>query len=306
MREKIDSILNQRMDESLVDFYIPGHSTNDVYIVETEDKSYCIKISNGKYTSAFRSEPYIQERVRRETKIPTPEILEVDFTHNIIGKDYFIMEFSEGVNARKENISDKSLTNEIEKYAEELSKVNFEEFGYFAEESESIDIFPSYGSWSDILENEVKIMSNYMMSNRFRYLSEYHVKKFQEYKYILENYDFEPSLVNSDIRPANILLKEDNVNDILDWGSCFCGENFYTLKKMEFLMNTPGNEIEYKISEEKVKDEKLDKFYNFIMWMYIMGGFNKWYSNVSEEQKNVYEAFIRKNYKKSARELEKI
>lgn len=308
MIDKINKITNKVFGKNVDEYYIPGYSTNEVYIVQIDDKKYCIKISDNKYLSAFRSEPYIQKKVKNNTNIPIPSIIKIDFSRELIKDDYFIMEFIDGKNAKEKNIKNEfKVTKELEKYSKELDKIKFNNYGYFTVENNNLEIFPEYKTWEEILENEVKIMCNYMMQNRFKYLSEYHLKLFKEYKHILNKYDTETSLVNSDLRPANILLdNKNNIKAVLDWGSCFCGENFYNMKKMEFLLKTPGNSLTYNISEKHKPNDKINKFYNALMWMYIMGGFNKWYNKEDQSTKYKYEKRIRNRYKKDVKELKNI
>lgn len=286
-------------------YHRPRESSNDIYIINVEDKNYCLKISTKGYLSSFRAEPFLQERVRNETSIPVPEVLFTDYTN--YNKDFYIMEYIDARNAQEySSLEDQKVFDQVEDYILKLEDVNFDEYGYMNwNENSKSHVFPSFKSWKKSLRAEIKTLCKSMLNSRFKYLSEYHMNFYEDNKEILDSYDFSPSLVNSDIRPANILVdKDNNIKSILDWGSCFSGDYLFCLKKAEFLMNNPSRDGNVSTSVDGDKEE-LFKFYDVLIWMYIMSGFENWFSHLSESTKKNLEQDIRDNYKKSVEKFEK-
>lgn len=310
MENKLSRISEEYLGDSISNYFRPRKSTNDVYIIKVNNKHYCIKISSTDYLGAFRSEPNIQKIVNSKTNIPVANVIKIDFSREIIPKDFFIMEFIEGKTGADNNFNVSENKNLIKKFKQnykELSKIEFNDFGFFHynEESKRVEIFPKYSNWNEILENEVKIISDKMKQTRFRYLSEYHKQFYLNNKHILEKKNIKPKLINSDYRFENIIIDNNNIKAILDWGSCLCGDIQFGLKKMEFLIDNPTTK--YTLNEkEVVRNNKITKFYEVLMYMYIMSGFNIWFSNLSRRKKGIYEQKIRESYKNKIKEYKKI
>lgn len=308
MKEILNRIAKDKFGDEIDNYFIPRKSTNNVFVVDIKDKKYCIKISSTPYTAAFRAEPLIQERIFKETSIPVPEVIEIDYSRETVRKDFFIMEYHEGKNAEDydfSNIGNSFVKNMIEEYLK-LSNISFNKFGYFHwSDSGGLEVFPAYNEWSVMLNNEVNIMTENMKSSRFRYLADYHKRFYKNEKEILESYNKVPKIVNSDYRLANILIKNGELSSILDWGSCFCGDLRFGLKKMEFLIYNPTTDYDIS-SNENIGEKKIMKFYESLIWMYIMSGFDSWFSECSEIVKGKYEQKIRDSYKKTIEEYKSI
>lgn len=135
-----------------------GENENDTKIVElTEgyynvayevihgDTSMILKITPAKNAKIMTYEQNIMEaevmamqKIKKETRVPVPEIIFYDNKHDLCEVDYFFMEKLNGKSlsfARKEGMPDEEyekVTTQLGAYCRELNEVKGNKFGYFA------------------------------------------------------------------------------------------------------------------------------------------------------------------------------
>jgi hypothetical protein len=100
----------------------------------------------------MKSEVNIHRLVKEHTDIPVPEIVHNDFSHEIIDRDYLIMECMEG----NSGLSDEK---ELGRYVKQLHAIKSDECGYPERAA------PTGKSWPDIFQTYVQYMRSTKMSS---------------------------------------------------------------------------------------------------------------------------------------------
>ncbi len=100
-RPKIEEICKSISDSKKVSEIIPKNAGLSAYIVkvnfmDTSEPSWMIRVVNPEYKMGFEREIGAILHAKDKIKVPTPKIVKIDSTRNIIPESYYIYEYLEG------------------------------------------------------------------------------------------------------------------------------------------------------------------------------------------------------------------
>lgn len=159
----------------------------------------------------MKSEPVINEMIR-SAGIPTAKIIQFNDRHNIIDRDYIILEYIDSINSAsplfpKEYNS--KIMRELGVYTRKIHSIKSDRFGFISPDGTAKG---NYTSWFDALIDQVnEIVAK---ASDYHLLDEENLKAFydffMEHKSVFSlekpNYDSRPCLVHNDLWAPNILV----------------------------------------------------------------------------------------------------
>jgi fructosamine-3-kinase len=194
-----------------------GHY-NDSYFVEAENGKFVLRIAPPDDVpklfyeiDMMKSEVNLHRLVRQCTDVPAPEIVYHDFSREIVGRDYLIMEYLEGNSGF---FDDKELGG----YVRQIHAIGSEILGYPERSA------PTGKSWPDIFHTYVKLILRDCLSCGVIDESEH-----DDFLLIYDKQsgvigDVKPSLLHLDLWSQNILTVNGRITAILDFDRGLYGD----------------------------------------------------------------------------------
>ena len=207
------------------------------------------------YEERFSKEEKLLELVNSETDIPTQEILKSDFTREKIPYLFYIAKEVEGYDPidrykwlpREEK---KNIVREIGKYLGELHReVKFEDAGELSKENGEI---VSEGlRWVEFLERWTEKYVGQFEDSRFENLEDKALEFFEDHKELAEG--GENVCLHFDVTPDNLIIKEGEIEALIDWEKGISGRPGWDLAYARVQMIYRWFDTE-KINEELEKE----------------------------------------------------
>jgi fructosamine-3-kinase len=159
----------------------------------------------------MRSEPKIHQRILNETNVPAPKIIYSDFSHNIIDRDYLIMQFLPGSPGTFDHQQLGRLVKQIHSITE-----NFH--GYPDRTA------PTADNWPDIFKKYVNLIFDDCLSCKIidSKLHKKFLKIYQTHHHAIKNKT--PRLLHMDLWSQNILTQNNKITAILDYDRGLYGD----------------------------------------------------------------------------------
>lgn len=198
--------------------YISSGHYNDVYKITTNDKSYILRVAPDDSTpklfyekDMMRSEPYLHKLIAEKTDVPLPKVLYYDFSKEFIKRDFLIMEFMIGEHS-------KFSLFELGRLVKKLHSVKGDFFGYPSRN------LPKKSSWKETFLFYVEQIFNDCLGVGAITKEEYSwfLDKYHKHKNSIK--EVEPLFLHLDLWSANILVKDDKINAILDFDRGMFGD----------------------------------------------------------------------------------
>jgi fructosamine-3-kinase len=223
----------------------------------------------------METEVQVYKILKEKTDVPVPEILSFNFTHDIINRDYLIMEKLKGIpwNKIKSKLSQKQddqLKYKMGVYAAHINSIVGNHFGYFTDFEKSYN-----NNWKETFVNMIKnVLNDGIELNVELPQTRIEIMDLIEKKAeILEEVKV-PQLVHWDLWEGNIFIIEQgygnySIEGIIDCERALWGD---PLIEYEFI-NAPTNEAFLK-GFEKGSNEKFE------------------YSNNLEVRRHLYNVYL--------------
>jgi len=191
---------------------------NDSYTVDSDKGRFVLRVAPPDSSpkvfyeiDMMKSEVTIHRLVREYTNVSIPEIIYHDFSREIIGRDYLIMEYLEG----HPGLFDE---RELGRYVRQIHAIHSEKFGYPERAA------PTAKSWPDIFHAYVELIFKDCLSCGVIDPSEYnHFMSIYE-KHESAVVDVSPSLLHLDLWAQNILTIDGKISGILDFDRGLYGD----------------------------------------------------------------------------------
>lgn len=247
---------------------------NAAYKIELDEKSVLLKISPPEETEIMTHEKNIMESevvsmrmVKKETKVPVPEILFYDDSHTICNSSYFFMEFLEGksfssIFDKMEQKEKDFIFNKMGSYTYMLNQITNTTFGYFGQKDRQGK------NWFEVFKQ--MIMDTYFDAERKNIFTPVNQQKLL--KMLEEDRNYfemvkEPKFVHWDIWAGNVFIRNNDVVGIIDFERCLWADPL-----MEVGFRTYGYENAFfegygltKLSEEELRRAKWYDIYLFLI-----------------------------------------
>lgn len=291
---------------------------NTIYILETEGSQYVLKLHTNKeegfsegykddQKARFRAEARIYEMVNCETDVPSPEIVQTDFSQEKIPHHFYIMEKLDGKNfsSVKQDLGSQELSELLRQYGRYLAEIHnsieLESYGLIIDKKgieylEEADTWPR--AFHKTLENTKDIIEE-----RWEKPPQIDLEDLENTVNKLPRLP-KPVLVHSDNRLENVLVDDGSIAGFLDWSFTRSGHAMYDLARAEYLL------VDYDLGLSREEDD-LDIYreallegysevrdigdyrsqraiYRFATVLWIMAGFPNWSSGWEKERKESF------------------
>ncbi|UCG01334.1 MAG: aminoglycoside phosphotransferase family protein [Candidatus Heimdallarchaeota archaeon] len=205
----------------------------------------------------MKTEVQVYKILKEKTEVPVPEILSYNFKHDIINRDYLIMEKLKGIPWDKieSNLSHEQndqLKYKTGIYAAQINSVIGNHFGYFTDKKKSYN-----KSWKNTFVNMIKnVLDDGIELNAEIPRSSKHIMRLVENKAKLLDDVKVPQLVHWDLWEGNIFIIEQeqgyySIEGIIDCERALWGD---PLIEYEF-MHAPSNQAFLKGFETETNEK---------------------------------------------------
>lgn len=205
-------------NDTLVDSYdfLKGGLFNTTYVIKTLNptKKLVLRVAPIREElllnyekSMMKSEPVIY-RLLESNGIPTPKVLKCDITHEIINRDYIVMEYIEGISLSHPSFPREArnkIKEELGAYTAKIHNIKSNTFGWITPESN----IRGSNKWADIISELAQEISEKTARNNVFDHSD--IKVFDSFfsKHIeLFDISVKPSLVHNDLWDPNIIVNK--------------------------------------------------------------------------------------------------
>lgn len=220
---------------------------NESYYVLLDKDEYVLRIAPADSTEVLfyenkmmRKEPEIHRIVQENTTIPVPLIIDYDFSHSIVDRDWLLMERIPG-RALSETYGNSIKMNKmfftLGKFIKELHLIKGDKFGYPENESTGPMKQNWYNAfkimWTNLLRDILKT-GIYKFNNvdELNNLLDYHSNAFNQIT--------KSSLLHMDVWAQNILINRDGViTGIIDWDRSLWGDPEIEYAVLEYCGTSP-------------------------------------------------------------------
>ncbi len=215
---KIDDILQQAGHGGCTVNPVGSGHYNDSYYVDGRQGKFVLRVAPTDdvpklfyEVDMMRSEVNIHRLVRDRTDVPAPRITYHDFSREIIGRDYLIMEYHEGISGPIDQ-------RELGRYVRQIHAIEADEYGYPERAA------PTGSNWPDIFHAYVTMILDDCVSCG--------VIGRNEHEYIMSMYDHHwdvivdvaPQLLHLDLWAQNILTVKGRITAVLDFDRGLYGD----------------------------------------------------------------------------------
>ncbi|RKX85687.1 MAG: hypothetical protein DRP57_03160 [Spirochaetes bacterium] len=211
---------------------IPTGKYNESYYVVLDKNQYVLRIAPEESTEVLfyerkmmRKEPEIHKIVQKNTSIPIPLILDYDFSHSVVERDWLLMEKIPG-RALFETYGNSIKMNKmfftLGRFLNQLHNVKRNKFGYPESESTGPMKDNWYSAFKDMwlkLLMDIRKTGIYTEENvnKLTRLLDYHSNSFPPVK--------QSSLLHMDVWSQNILINREGViTGLIDWDRSIWGD----------------------------------------------------------------------------------
>lgn len=273
--------------------------SEELYLVKRDKKDFILKIRDFKHLEAswFKKEPLMIEKLREETDLPVPRVIEHNLRHS---PPYFLMEKLEGepFSDKKQDYDPETLETLVYEAGRALAKIhssmNYENYGFIMENS--VELEKTNQDWNETFKAIVEDK-----------LDGFEDTEFGNYKQDAENFiDREldimgkpaaPVLGHNDFRPGNLLVKGEDIVGIVDWARAFSTDPLYELvtaelnfmNELENIIPEEGISIEFRngySSIREIEDSRREEVYALTSLLGLMKGFSiHWGDLLTEDER---------------------
>jgi aminoglycoside phosphotransferase (APT) family kinase protein len=185
----------------------------------------------------FKKEELVNELLLKN-KIPVPKIIARDFSSSMIKYPYYMREKIEGYNPE---FKFKYLSVKVKKdllmqagaILARIHNIKFEKTGTFYLKGNKLGVKPTK-SWKVFFETIIKSRIHSLRKTQFGTIMK-SAENYLDANINLLNKKVFPVFLHGDYKPANILVKENKIQTVLDFECAFVGHNEYGLSKADFL-----------------------------------------------------------------------
>jgi aminoglycoside phosphotransferase (APT) family kinase protein len=185
----------------------------------------------------FKIEADVIELINMKTDIAVPEIITENFSDKEL-PPYYLMEKIDGYNPddrfkyMPENVK-KNLLKEAGRILGKLhAETEFDSVGNFYYTEKGLKLREKK-VWSDTLFDSMGHHLTGLENTFFEPVIEEAENAFEKHKHLLDDIEFEPVLVHEDFRPGNLIIKDNEIEAVIDWERALVGHNEYDLFKAE-------------------------------------------------------------------------
>lgn len=281
---------------------------------------YICEDTSEAYEERFSKEEELLELVNRKTSIPTQKILKSDFTKEEVPYLFYIAEEVEGYDPiehykwlpREEK---KNIVCQAGKFLGELHReVSFEEAGELREEEG--DILSEGLTWEEFLERWTEKYVEQFSDTPFEDLKEKAHTFFEEHRELAET--GEDVCLHFDVTPDNIIVKDGEVQALIDWEKAISGRPEWDLAYARIQMIYRWFDTE-EINEELEKEffrgyfeenelrsgwRKRLVFFSQIWNFKSMAKFEKHFRDMGDEEKQDEADFFRELFLRNSEDME--
>ncbi len=210
-----------------------GHE-NFVFIVKTNKQVSIIRIPKENENSVFGGvyqiwrEKWVSELLS-ELNLPVPKIITIDDRRKIANFDYVIETFEPGIELNKLKLEEKEykdIMQQIGVYLKKIHQIKTKKYGLLVKKRVG-----EFSEWSSVINNEInKIINNLRDLNLLDKRMLLQIIDFfkQRREVLIFN---KPCLLHNDINPSNILVRNNNISAIIDFGDAFSGDFIYDVAR---------------------------------------------------------------------------
>lgn len=280
---------------------------------------YCVKKSN---EEKFKKEEGLLEMVSQKTTVPTQEIIHSDLSKNKISYLFYLAREIQGYDPQNRykylprKFKKRYVRQIAKKLAELHSRVQFKEAGEFRLRDGEIRVLNG-GTWKEFLQQKVMERIN-DFDKRFSDLE----KNAEEF--LKKNIDLvggeKPCLVHYDVKPDNTIVRDDELEAIVDWEKSICGDRVWDLAYSRFHLidrwfetESIRRELEKEYLEAYLQEIKLRegwrkrlKYYGVLQIFDGMHAFSNFTEDqgMSEKDKNQMERSMRETFSQNNHKIE--
>jgi aminoglycoside phosphotransferase (APT) family kinase protein len=209
---------------------VPTGKFNDSFFVHSGAEDFVIRIAPPKDSvfvfyerDMMRQEPGIHELLLKKTSVPVARILAFDDSHEIIDRDYMIMERLPGTAlTHAPRVDEDKVLGTVGRCLAEVHRLTANRYGYLGEHA-PMEPQPTWPRafeimWRKLVE-DVRASGHYSEAESDRLLSllEQHLPLFDR--------DVPASLLHMDIWAQNVLVDEEgNLTGLVDWDRALWGD----------------------------------------------------------------------------------
>jgi aminoglycoside phosphotransferase (APT) family kinase protein len=316
-QNQISSELNGDFDYSKID-----EGLNTLYRVNFGKENMILKIHTNQEVdhNYFRAEPILYQLLREKSSVQVPEIILKNFSSAKSGRDFYLMEEIDGINAAnaKDDLNFSSLEKIINNYGRVLGSLhNFDHdmnaYGDIIYSNGDLKVEGS-DSWLESQREKVEAWIN-KIERKWDEPPEIGFPSAKISQLIPENP--EKTLMHVDNRMDNIIIEDNQIKGFIDWEGARIGHSYYDLARAEYLLIDWDL---YEISEsekESLRQRLYDGYretneidssyfgvrdlYRYMTAIWVAAGFPNWGSDFDEE---TYE-FMRSRILKKIKEENK-
>ena len=282
---------------------LDGGINNPTFKLLCEDRcQYIVQFPGEKYPDKVKRQPFIVDLLKDKTNFLIANIVKTDCSHDIIDKDYIVLEFLSGelLNKLSDSFTDKEIANlykDIALYLSSLHSVEFDSFGLIKFDKGGPYISPKYSSARDLIFEKYLSYINKAINTPFEhYMSD--LKKWLKYNVSIFGSDIVPCLTHNDFSDTNILVTSDgHISGILDLDNISVGNNVTDIYRVYSFFSGARKEFALKIFFENytVKlPENFDKQIKFYELAHVLAFVDCWNQIVEAYNKEDLENMIQK------------
>jgi aminoglycoside phosphotransferase (APT) family kinase protein len=294
------------------------------YLLELENSNnlvgyYCSKEGN---EEKFKKEEGLLETLNEKTGIPTQKIIHSDLSKNKIPYLFYLAHEIQGFDPESRykymprGFKRKYVMQVARNLAELHNNVQFDEAGEFRLRDGEIKVLNG-GSWREFLEQKVMERIN-DFDERFSDLE----KPAEEF--LKKNLDMlggeQPCLVHYDVKPDNTIVKDGELEAIVDWEKSICGDRIWDLAYSRFHLidrwfetESIRNRLEEQFLQAYIEESNLRKdwrkrlkYYGILQIFDGMHDFSNFTEakGMTDEEKNKMENSMRESFQQNDEKIE--
>lgn len=172
----------------------------------------------------MKAEVEVMRLVRKNTKVPVPEILFYDDTHSICDSDYFFMAKLDGssYSSIKDSLTEdekKAIEFKLGQYNKKINEIINDRFGYFAQEDKQNVSWSEtfYNFVSDLINDAIDIGTELPMD------SDAILSLVKSNLYVCDDV-LQPKLVHWDLWDGNVFVNKGEIVGIIDFERAIWGD----------------------------------------------------------------------------------
>lgn len=238
--EAVTTIVEREFPDAAAGRVTPARGgRKTTFLVDLPDERVAVSLCDDPaHEPQFAVEPRVMELVRRETDLPVPAVLASDLTKRAVPYPYFVTRAVEGYDPRRRyrylpRRVREDLLVQAGRYLGELhARVELAAAGRLRPASGRGVAVDAEASWPTFLERSMREWSASLDGGRFEDLVPTFEAVADDCSTVLDG-AFAPVLLHFDYRPANLLVRDDEVVAVLDWGLARAGHAEYDFFKFE-------------------------------------------------------------------------